>query len=92
MPQLNAHGIMNVEKKTVVNCVYIADEQVVKGSNIEIEFMSGQKVVSKINELHMSFPQFAGPVLSIVIDEWIDERECGRIKNVNVYKDIDIDV
>ena len=89
MPQLNAYGIMNFEKKTAVNCVYEADKHVAKGSNIEIEFMSGQKVVSKINELHLSFPQFAEPVLSIVIDDWIDEKECGRIKNVNVYKDID---
>lgn len=88
MPQLNAYGIMNVEKKTVVNCVYEADKHVAKGSNIEIEFMSGQKVVSKINELHLSYPPYANPVLSIVIDDWIDERECGRIKSVYVYKDI----
>lgn len=43
MPQLNAHGIMNVEKKTVVNCVYEADKHVAKGSDIEIKFMSGKK-------------------------------------------------
>lgn len=44
MPQLNAHGIMNVEKKTVVNCVYEADKHVAKGSDIEIKFMSGKKL------------------------------------------------
>lgn len=29
-------------KKTVVNCVYEADKHVAKGSDIEIEFMSGK--------------------------------------------------
>ena len=76
MPQLNAYGIMNVEKKTVVNCVYEADKHVAKGSDIEIEFMAGQKVVSKINELRLSFPQFAGSVLNIVID-------AGNVKYIN---------
>lgn len=88
MPQLNAYDIMNVEKKTVVNCVYEADKHVAKGSDIKIEFMSGQKVVSKINELRLSFPPYAGPVWNIVIDDLIDESECGRIKSVYVYKDI----
>lgn len=85
--ELKTHGIMNVGNKTAVNCVYEAEKgkYFVKGNNIEIEFMSGKKVVSKINDLHVSVTQFSKPVLSIVIDEWIDENECGKIKKAQIY-------
>lgn len=78
---------MNIENKTAVNCVYEAEKgkYFVKGNNIEIEFMSGKKVVSKINELHLSYPPYAEPVLSIVIDDWIDRNECGKIKKAQIY-------
>lgn len=83
--EINAYGIMNIDKITAVNCEYEPEiGKYVKG-NIEIEFMSGKKVVSKINDIVLSKPQFTNDVFSIVIDEWIDENECGKIKKAQIY-------